>query len=212
MDDKPKQTLSFLLSEAQPGDSIWVVDVLAQGGALNRLVGMGLTRGAQLVVTNRAGGLLMVAQGNTRFGLNAQAARQILVQHSVTSTFQESAIQESAIQESAIQEKAIQEKAIQESTIHENTIQENAIQERPMETPRAQKQAQKTEQTAHTYLRDLAVGSHGRIIGYEQGVKSYRQKLLAMGLTPGTEFTITRQAPLGDPIELQVRGFQLSLR
>lgn len=32
------------------------------------------------------------------------------------------------------------------------------------------------------------------------------------GLTPGTEFTVTRYAPLGDPIEILVRGFKLSLR
>lgn len=42
--------------------------------------------------------------------------------------------------------------------------------------------------------------------------RPYRQKLLAMGLTPGTEFTITRLAPMGDPIEIRVRGFALSLR
>jgi ferrous iron transport protein A len=33
-----------------------------------------------------------------------------------------------------------------------------------------------------------------------------------MGLTPGTEFTVIRFAPLGDPVEIQVRGFALSLR
>ena len=33
-----------------------------------------------------------------------------------------------------------------------------------------------------------------------------------MGLTPGTEFEVTRTAPLGDPVEIRVRGFDLSLR
>ena len=33
-----------------------------------------------------------------------------------------------------------------------------------------------------------------------------------MGLTPNTEFTVVRKAPLGDPIQLEVRNFQLSLR
>ncbi|TCV78172.1 FeoA-like protein [Methylomonas methanica] len=33
-----------------------------------------------------------------------------------------------------------------------------------------------------------------------------------MGLTPGTEFTITRFAPMGDPVEIKIRGFSLSLR
>ena len=68
------------------------------------------------------------------------------------------------------------------------------------------------EKSMQTHLRDLAVGGQGRVTGYSQGTTGYRQQLLAMGLTPGTEFTITRQAPLGDPVELKVRGFQLSLR
>jgi len=61
-------------------------------------------------------------------------------------------------------------------------------------------------------LKQLPVGSHGRVIKFQPGTKAYRQKLLAMGMLPGTEFTITRIAPLGDPIELSVRGYALSLR
>jgi ferrous iron transport protein A len=33
-----------------------------------------------------------------------------------------------------------------------------------------------------------------------------------MGLPPGTEFTVTRYAPMGDPVEIEVRGFALSVR
>ncbi len=61
-------------------------------------------------------------------------------------------------------------------------------------------------------LRDLAVGSTGRVVSYEKTARGYKGKLLAMGLTPGTEFTVTRHAPLGDPVEILVRGFKLSLR
>ena len=61
-------------------------------------------------------------------------------------------------------------------------------------------------------LRDLAVGQHGRVVGFQQAAQAYKRKLLAMGLTPGTEFTVVRYAPLGDPIEILVRGFHLSLR
>lgn len=63
-----------------------------------------------------------------------------------------------------------------------------------------------------TRLHDLAAGEKGRIVGFEGGNPVYRQKLLAMGLTPDTEFTVIRFAPLGDPIEIHVRGFDLSLR
>ena len=58
----------------------------------------------------------------------------------------------------------------------------------------------------------LAVGQSGRIVGYGPGGHAYRGKLLSMGLTPGTQFTITRQAPMGDPVEVAVRGYHLSLR
>lgn len=61
-------------------------------------------------------------------------------------------------------------------------------------------------------LRDLAVGESGRVTGFGAGSASYRRRLLSMGLTPGTAFTVTRYAPLGDPVELRVRGFCLSVR
>lgn len=63
-----------------------------------------------------------------------------------------------------------------------------------------------------TSLKMLATGDSGRIVGFDQKGGSYRKKLLAMGLTPGTEFTVTRFAPMGDPVEIKLRGFSLSLR
>ena len=61
-------------------------------------------------------------------------------------------------------------------------------------------------------LKELQVGDAGRVSGFEEGGRSYRKKLLAMGLTPGTSFSVTRVAPMGDPVEIAVRGFKLSLR
>jgi Fe2+ transport system protein FeoA len=61
-------------------------------------------------------------------------------------------------------------------------------------------------------VNELKVGHKVRIISLSAGEKSYRQRLVAMGLIPGTEFTVTRMAPLGDPIEIFVRGYALSLR
>lgn len=61
-------------------------------------------------------------------------------------------------------------------------------------------------------LRTLAVGDAGRVAGFAKGGSGYRRRLLAMGLTPGTEFEVARCAPMGDPIEIRVRGFSLSLR
>jgi ferrous iron transport protein A len=62
------------------------------------------------------------------------------------------------------------------------------------------------------FLRDMRVGQAGKVLGIRKGDAVYRQKLLAMGLTPGTRFSVTRLAPLGDPVEIRVRGFALSLR
>ncbi len=61
-------------------------------------------------------------------------------------------------------------------------------------------------------LGDLGIGEHGRVVGFAPGSRAYRNRLLAMGLTPGTEFAVVRYAPLGDPVEIRVRGFALSLR
>lgn len=61
-------------------------------------------------------------------------------------------------------------------------------------------------------LGDLSIGEKGTVAGFVKGATAYRQKLLAMGLTRGTEFTVKRTAPLGDPVEINVRGFSLSLR
>ncbi|MBL4901217.1 MAG: ferrous iron transport protein A [Desulfocapsa sp.] len=63
----------------------------------------------------------------------------------------------------------------------------------------------------HT-LSDFGVGMTGKIVGFGKGNKEYRRKLLAMGLIKGTEFTVKRVAPMGDPVEITVRGYSLTLR
>jgi ferrous iron transport protein A len=63
-----------------------------------------------------------------------------------------------------------------------------------------------------TFLREIPIGKAGKVFGYDRALRGYKGKLLSMGLTPGTEFTVIRVAPLGDPVEIQVRGFHLSLR
>jgi Fe2+ transport system protein FeoA len=61
-------------------------------------------------------------------------------------------------------------------------------------------------------LSDLKPGDKAKICGFYPGDSAYRQKLLAMGLTPHTQFEVIRRAPFGDPIEIRVRNFYLSLR
>jgi len=61
-------------------------------------------------------------------------------------------------------------------------------------------------------LKDLTVGDRGRVSGYEECGRAYRKKLLSMGLTPGAELVVVRVAPMGDPVEIRVRGTSVSLR
>ena len=69
------------------------------------------------------------------------------------------------------------------------------------------------EDTApQTTLKSLRIGQRGRVQGFEEGGRAYRRKLLSMGLTPGVQFQVLRVAPMGDPVEVRVRGSNLSLR
>ncbi len=61
-------------------------------------------------------------------------------------------------------------------------------------------------------LKHLSPGDKAEIIGYDASQKPYRDRLLSMGLIKGTVITLLNVAPLGDPIKISVRGFDLSLR
>lgn len=61
-------------------------------------------------------------------------------------------------------------------------------------------------------IDSMKPGDSARITGLAPGDRGYRQRLLAMGLTPGVEFSVRRKAPLGDPVEISVRNFTLTLR
>ena len=61
-------------------------------------------------------------------------------------------------------------------------------------------------------LDQLKKGQIAEITGYKLRNAAYRAKLLALGMTRGVKVKIINVAPLGDPFELAVRGFHLSLR
>ena len=60
-------------------------------------------------------------------------------------------------------------------------------------------------------LDQLPIGQEGRI-SVVGGEGALRRRLLDMGLTPGTRVTVRKVAPMGDPIELHLRGYELTLR
>jgi Fe2+ transport system protein FeoA len=60
-------------------------------------------------------------------------------------------------------------------------------------------------------LSQLNPGEHGRVIRIK-AKGSVRRRILEMGLTPGSQISVKGVAPLGDPMELLVKGYSLSLR
>lgn len=60
-------------------------------------------------------------------------------------------------------------------------------------------------------LDTLSPGEGGRIARIE-AEPSITRRLMELGLVPGTEIEMVRSAPLGDPLEVDVRGLHLSLR
>ena len=61
-------------------------------------------------------------------------------------------------------------------------------------------------------LKELKPGNRGVIVGYSNAPVEYRRRLLTLGATPGTAFEVVRVAPLGDPVEIRVRGSFISVR
>jgi Fe2+ transport system protein FeoA len=81
------------------------------------------------------------------------------------------------------------------------------------ETSPAPARTPMTEPDAPLTLAELVTGDRARIVRIRGGgTAGIRQRLLDMGITRGTEVDVQRHAPLGDPVELNVKGYNLALR
>ena len=60
-------------------------------------------------------------------------------------------------------------------------------------------------------LRDVPVGSNAVVVKVH-GEGAVRRRIMDMGITKGVTIFVRKVAPLGDPVEMQVRGYELSLR
>ena len=60
-------------------------------------------------------------------------------------------------------------------------------------------------------LRDVGIGETSKVIKIH-GEGKVKRRIMDMGITKGTEIYVRKVAPLGDPIEITVRGYELSLR
>lgn len=60
-------------------------------------------------------------------------------------------------------------------------------------------------------LSQLSIGEKGKV-KVVHGEGAVRRRLFDMGITPGAEIYLRKKAPLGDPIEISLRGYELTLR
>ena len=60
-------------------------------------------------------------------------------------------------------------------------------------------------------LRDIKVGASARVVKVH-GEGALRRRIMDMGVTRGVEVYVRKMAPLGDPIEINLRSYELSLR
>lgn len=60
-------------------------------------------------------------------------------------------------------------------------------------------------------LSDFTIGETG-LIKMVKGEGRIRRRLFDMGVTPGAEVVLVKKAPLGDPLEVKIRGYDLTLR
>ena len=60
-------------------------------------------------------------------------------------------------------------------------------------------------------LRDASIGSTVRVVKLH-GEGAVKRRIMDMGITKGVEVYVRKVAPLGDPVEVTVRGYELSLR
>ncbi|QAT48854.1 ferrous iron transport protein A [Caproiciproducens sp. NJN-50] len=64
---------------------------------------------------------------------------------------------------------------------------------------------------ANLTLDQLKIGKNSKILEV-RGEGALRRRLLDMGLTPNTDVMVRKMAPMGDPIEIHLRGYELTLR
>lgn len=62
------------------------------------------------------------------------------------------------------------------------------------------------------HLSDLKVGQKGIVQSIHNDNKAIRRRLLDMGITKGVEVEVKKMAPLGDPIDISIRGYELCIR
>ncbi len=62
------------------------------------------------------------------------------------------------------------------------------------------------------HLSDLLIGQRAKVLALHSANPALKRHLLDMGITPGVEILVKKRAPLGDPIDIELRGYELCIR
>ena len=62
------------------------------------------------------------------------------------------------------------------------------------------------------HLSDLRIGQRAKVLGIHMDKPDVRRHLLDMGITRGTEILIKKIAPMGEPVDIELRGYELCIR
>lgn len=62
------------------------------------------------------------------------------------------------------------------------------------------------------HLSDLTIGQKAKVLGIHLDKPEMRRHLLDMGITKGTEILVKKIAPMGDPVDIELRGYELCIR
>ena len=71
---------------------------------------------------------------------------------------------------------------------------------------------QKVPVGSKCHLSDLIVGQKAKVVSLHNDNKALRRRLLDMGITQDVEIQIKKTAPLGDPVDIELRGYELCIR
>ncbi len=192
--------LKTILQLQQEGRTVRVTDLARRLGiaksSVNQAVGTLKKRG--LVIHERYGPLELSQRGT-------KIAQEVKERHDILLSFLTDVLdvdQETAENDACLMEHAVSGKTMERLSGY--------IEDQAGETIRKKKEDRKTAKILKG-LDEVLPGTRVRVIRVESKSRE-THRLREMGLTPGSEITVEGYAPMGDPIDIKVRGYNLAVR
>lgn len=193
-DGLPEPPPTLPLTALHAGQRAQVLTCDLTGAPAAYLVEQGLRPGVWLQVAATAPDGMLVQLG----------ARYVSLAHDLVKAIQVQAETSAESVSSWVSLEAAKENGVETSNKIEESIKEKNNKEQDV----AERQQGKVKQMT---LDRLQVGQRGVVV-HVGSIGSVRRRMMDMGMVPGSEVRVKRVAPLGDPIEFEVKGYSLSLR